>query len=87
MLTKSDAIRGNLPIGVGRSGCNYLARITINKKYINIGVFSNPISAFNAYKQAKENHIKQVAQQYFDDGKITEKVYNALMNYHIEITD
>lgn len=21
------------------------------------------------------------------DGKITEKVYNALMNYHIEITD
>lgn len=87
MLTKGDAIRGDLPIGVCHSGGNYLARITINKKYINIGVFNNPISAFNAYKQAKEKHIKQVAQQYFDDGKITEKVYNALMNYHIEITD
>ena len=43
--------------------------------------------AFYAYKQAKEAHIKEVATQYYKDGKITEKVYNALMNYKVEITD
>ena len=34
-----------------------------------------------------ESYIKEVAQDYFERGLITQKVYNALLNYKIEITD
>ena len=52
-----------------------------------IGRFNTPLEAFNAYKIAKENYIKELAEKYFQEGKITEKVYNALMKYEVEITD
>jgi predicted RNase H-like HicB family nuclease len=50
-------------------------------------MFDTPEEAFQAYKQAKEAYIKDVANQYYKDGKITENVYNALMKYKVEITD
>jgi hypothetical protein len=45
------------------------------------------MEAFCAYKNAKEQYIKELAEKYFQEGKITEKVYNALMMYEVEITD
>lgn len=38
-------------------------------------------------KKEKENYIKEIAQEYFNKGKITKKVYNALMNYQVDIND
>lgn len=60
---------------VGQRRCKYL------------GYFSTVEEAFAAYKTAKEAYIKEVATSYYNEGKITEKVYNALMNYQVEITD
>ena len=50
-----------------------------------IASFLNPIDAFNAYKQAKENYLKELANKWKD--KIDDRAYNALMNYQVEITD
>ena len=51
----------------------------------NLGYFSNEIDAFNAYKQFKEKYIKQVADDYKD--KIPKKLYEAMYNWEVEITD
>jgi hypothetical protein len=62
---------------------------SLNKKAYKtyIGCFSTPEEAFEAYKKAKEEYIKEVAEKYYKEGAISEKVYNALMNYEVEITD
>lgn len=90
LITKHDATRGDLPIGVsfkkGR-GKHYRAVLRKNIKYVHLGVFDTPIQAFVAYKQAKERYVKKVAQEYYNKGLIKENVYNALMNYKVEITD
>lgn len=90
LFTKSDIARGEYPIGVSlMSNCdryqascnNYFG----NKIYL--GLYLTPADAFNAYKEYKEGLIKQVAQQEFNKGNITEKCYKAMMNYQVEITD
>lgn len=50
-----------------------------------LGDFKTPEEAFLAYKIFKESHIKQVAEQHKQ--KIDIRVYQALINYQIEITD
>lgn len=52
-----------------------------------MGTFDTPEEAFQTYKIAKEAYIKEVAQDSYDKGEITEKVYQALMNWQIDITD
>lgn len=79
--------RNGLPIGVSISRGLYIATININGKQSRLGGFKNPIDAFNAYKLAKEQHIKELAEKYFQEGKITKKVYDALLRYKVEITD
>lgn len=61
----------------------YHAELRKNGKRIRLGYFYTPKDAFNAYIQAKEAHVRCVAEEHFRDGKITEKVYNALMNYKV----
>jgi hypothetical protein len=75
--------RGNLPIGVHLH--------TINKKYIarcngiSLGSFNTPKEAFHSYKTFKENYIKEVANDY--GVKIPKKLYEAMINYKVEIDD
>ena len=57
------------------------------KTRVHIGYFDSPQESFAAYKQEKEAYIKQLAQEYYDNNEITERVYKALMNYEVEITD
>lgn len=85
MLRKSR--RGVLPIGVAATGCSYRAQISINGKRFCFGLFTTPEAAFNAYKEAKEQNVKVLAEKYYKEGKITERVYNALLDYRVEITD
>ena len=50
-----------------------------------IGIYATPEEAFYAYKQAKEAYIKEVASKWKHE--IDTRVYEALMNYEVEITD
>jgi oligoribonuclease (3'-5' exoribonuclease) len=43
------------------------------------------LEAFLAYKHAKEAYIKELANKWKD--QIDPRVYDALMNYQVEITD
>ena len=87
VLTKSNAARGDLPIGVSfnKQVGRYMAQIKMFKKCYGLGYFDNPIDAFNAYKAAREEHVKNVANIYKD--QIDPRAYDALMNYRVEITD
>ena len=56
-----------------------------NRKTYQIGIFDNPMSAFEAYKKEKEKYIKEVADSY--KSVIPTKVYDAIYQYEILITD
>lgn len=85
LFVKSNAIRGEYPIGVYKVGDKFIARLNINGKHTHIGTFNTPQEAFKAFKTAKENQIKCVANEWKD--KITKQTYQALINYTVEITD
>lgn len=81
------AARGDLPIGVNyhKASRKFVAQVNRFKKVIYLGCFNTPDEAFNAYKQAKEDYIKEVAEKWKD--QIDPRVYEALMKYRVEITD
>lgn len=88
VLSKNNKTRGKYPIGV--HFCNnkklFIAQIHRNKgQQEYLGAFDNPTDAFNAYKQAKEMYVKEVANKWKD--KIDPRAYEAMMNYQVEITD
>ena len=86
ILFKSNhSQRGNEPIGVHYHRGEYVARCNTLNERVTIGTYSNPISAFNSYKQFKENYIKTVADEY--KNLIPKQVYDAMYQYKIEITD
>lgn len=51
----------------------------------NLGRFDTPEKAFQVYKTAKEDRLKCLAEKWKDF--ITEKCYNALLNWEIKIDD
>ena len=88
--------RGDLPLGVvkdrRRKNSRYAAQLNVktqNKEVDHkwLGSFDTPEEAFAAYKEAKEAYIKEKAKDYYSRGAITKKVYNALMQYEVGITD
>jgi len=87
LFIKYDKCRGNFPIGVTfnkkhnkfYSSCEYKD----NNKYL--GFYDTPEEAFEAYKNYKENLIKEVADKY--KNIIPDKLYNAMYKYQVEITD
>ena len=89
LFTKRNSCRGTLPIGVIEHNGKFIAECNNPfKPYKNyLGIYSTQEEAFFVYKECKEIIIKQVAQIEFDNGNITEKCYNAMMNYQVEITD
>lgn len=89
LFTKSDRARGEYPIGVVKHGRKYQASCqnTLNGKREYLGTYDSPQSAFKAYKKYKENLIKQIAKQEYDKRNITNKCYEAMLNYQVEITD
>jgi hypothetical protein len=50
-----------------------------------LGYYKTSEEAFNAYKKAKEAYIKEVAEEWRDS--IDSRVYEALTNWVVEITD
>lgn len=88
-LTLRQAKRGDFLIGVSQDKKyptgNYVSTIIIDGKQFYIGSFKTEIEAHLAYKEAKEQQAKVLAERWKD--KIDERVYNALMNYKVEVTD
>ena len=87
LFCKANAIRGDLPIGVHRQkqNHNYIATISIDNKQRHLGCYNTPKEAFEAYKQAKEQYIKEMADKYRE--YLPQEVYDAMYNYQVDITD
>lgn len=85
LFTSNKINRGFYPVGVHKRANKYVSDISILGKKVHLGVFDSPEEAFLAYKLAKEKHIKFLADKWKD--WIDHRVYEALMNYEIEITD
>lgn len=86
LFVKRDNKRGEYPIGVHKNGNKFRAMLCKGDgKRIHLGYYSTPKEAFQAYKQAKEDYIKEVAEEY--KSQIQQKLYQALMNYEVEIDD
>lgn len=86
-ITSSKTTRGQYPIGVSldkRTG-RFIAKIQIGKKQHYLGCFDTINEAFNAYKAEREKHIRNLADKWKD--QIEPRVYDALYNYKVEITD
>lgn len=87
LLCNAKRNRGSLPIGVrlNRHKSRYLAYMTKDGKYVGLGSFGTPEEAFYAYKQVKEDYIKEVANKWKE--QIDPRVYEALMGWEINIDD
>ena len=82
IFTKSDSTRGNYLIGVDFHKKTGKFRARCRK---HLGLFDSEYEAFLAYKYEKERLIKELADKW--KGVIDAKVYQALINYQVEITD
>ena len=87
LFTKSNKARGNFPIGVTfhKAQNKYCSKINILGKRVSLGYSQTPEEAFYIYKKAKEDYIKQIADEYKD--KIPKKLYEAMYRYEVEIAD
>lgn len=81
-----------LPIGVHNAYTQkmgiikYSSKVSLgNRNSKHLGTYDTVEEAFLAYKKAKEAYIKEVAEKW--KGKIDDKVYEALLEWKIEITD
>jgi hypothetical protein len=86
-LTKANAKRGLYPIGVSWHSQHekFMACLRRDKKTKHLGYFHCPTEAFYAYKKAKEDYLKELAEKY--KSVIDIRCYEALYNYEVEITD
>lgn len=87
LFTKSNKIRGLYPIGVSLyRGNKYKSTCSDGKgKSLNLGYFITIDDAFDRYKSYKEKLIKDIANGYKD--KIPTKLYDAMMEYTVDIKD
>ena len=85
--TKANKIRGLFAIGVyfDKRSQKFIAGLSIEGKYKILGQYDNEWSAFIAYKQAKENRAKELAEKW--RGQIDNRVYEKLINYKVLLTD
>lgn len=83
LLNQQKSKRGDFPIGVDSiKGCD-LYRTSLGNSHL--GCFKTSEEAFIAYKQAKEDYIKEVANKWKD--QIDPRVYEALMKWEVNIND
>ena len=79
--------RGDCPVVVYKDSKNgkYRGCFSVGGKRVKLKYWNTPEEAFTEYKTVKEKIIKEYAERY--RGQIDEKVYNAMMEWKIEITD
>lgn len=77
--------RGKWPLGVIFHNGKFISQMSSNGKQVVLGQFITVEEAFSAYKTAKETEAKRLAEKYKD--QIDNRVYEALLNFKIEIGD
>lgn len=82
-FVKKEKSRGDYLIGVDFHKARKQYRARCGTKHL--GWFSTELEAFNVYKHTKEAYIKELANKWKD--QIDPRIYEALMNYQVEITD
>lgn len=91
LFVKCDKARGESVIGTSPKNGKYQVQCwlinpeTGKSKQEFLGYYETQEKAFEIYKYYKERNIKQVADYYKD--LIPERLYNAMYNYEVEITD
>lgn len=85
VLNDCKTARGSLPMGITLNQGFYIARISKKNKRFVVGRFKDYKEAFLCYKTAKEDYLKEIAEEYSD--VLDSRVYNYLLNHKIEITD
>lgn len=99
LFVKCNKKRGRYPIGVTvyynknnnhkclRVSCNIFDKNKKRTTFKYLGYFplNRPFQAFTCYKNFKEKHIKQVADEYKDF--IPKKIYKAMCKWIVEIND
>ena len=87
LFLKEEGHRGELPIGVTfqSSTGRYAANCKVGGKLQYLGGYKTIQEAFEVYKEYKENVIKEYANKY--KGIIPNNLYEAMMNYEVEISD
>lgn len=87
LFTNRKRLRGAYPVGIQPKDGGYEVLVDTNgERPRYIGFYYNIPDAFAAYKDAKEYRIREVATRYYAQKKITQRVYNAMLNYQIQIT-
>jgi hypothetical protein len=87
--------RGDYPIGVTLRKDTDKLRVHFTKSFFggkkiprkrfSYGQYTDINEAFHIYKQEKEKYIREVAEYY--KSRVSEKVYNAMLLYRVEIDD
>ncbi len=85
LFVKCDSRRGKCPVGVKAAGRKFSSSLNKHGDPIYLGTFDTKEEAFQVYKIAKEEWIKEVADEWKD--RIEPEVYNAMYAYEVEITD
>ena len=91
LFTKSQKRRGELPIGVSyyKASKKYRASLSVfkneKKTFKHLGYFDTVNEAFEVYRRAKEDNIKEIADNYKDE--IPTELYEAMYSYRVEIND
>ena len=87
LILKADRSRGKYPIGVyeDKQAGKFKVRISVEGKHKHVGRYYCEKEAFYAYKVAKEQYIKEVANKW--KGQIDVRVYEALINWEVSIDD
>tara|TARA_R110000851_G_scaffold63646_2_gene145466 strand:- start:980 stop:1729 length:750 start_codon:yes stop_codon:yes gene_type:complete len=90
----SDGIRGDLPVGVGRSASSinpYKAEIRWTENGVrmkkHLGCFSTVEETFSCYRSAKLQVIKEKANRYYTQGVISCDTRDIILRYDISIED
>lgn len=84
ILLDRAASRGKFPQGVSFSKVQmmFASKLRINGKTKNLGFFNCPKNAYQAYKAAKERHVKNKALEWAN--RIEWSVFVALMNWELQ---
>lgn len=85
LLTSSHGSRGKYPLGVSYEDGRFIAKIRIHNRRKYLGCYPTMEDAFQAYKIAKEQHIKDMANYYKHE--LDPRAYTALMNWTISEND
>ena len=87
MLVNRRLHRGEYPVGVSydKQRDKFLAGYSVNGVRKGLGRYDTIEEAFRVYKLAKESHIKQIADAW--KSSLDDRVYNALINYNVDMYD